>query len=259
MSIYTRIFFFVLQRFKSHSFGKARKKQIWPLQGSTTGHWSGSLNWLKFAAPLFLRKADLYPQKIVISLRLSGWHLLRDLCRFHAAMSLLGSLLKKANPPTKAEADSLHFGEAAASVRKLWGNSLLKLHYLSEDQNFLSFFCPLKIRRSSKLDRSVKMRWRRWRKTPIVPPTLVEKWPSWSPTQLRPRKLFCHSACGHCRPSPRHTLPSYIVFVCRYMGPNLWDEVLTFGESSTLEFLNAEDFLFETGILLEKDSKKSSG
>ena len=32
-------------------------------------------------------------------------------------MSLLGSLLKKANPPTKAEADSLHFGEAAASVR----------------------------------------------------------------------------------------------------------------------------------------------
>jgi len=42
-----------------------------------------------------------------------------------------------------------------------------------------------------------------------------------------------------------------------YMGPNLWDEVLTFGECSTLEFLNAEDFLFETGILLEKDSKKS--
>merc|ERR1719357_2545706 len=42
-----------------------------------------------------------------------------------------------------------------------------------------------------------------------------------------------------------------------YMGPNLWDEVLTFGECSTLEFLNAEDFLFETGILLEKDPKKS--
>jgi len=42
-----------------------------------------------------------------------------------------------------------------------------------------------------------------------------------------------------------------------YMGPNLWDEVLTFGECSTLEFLNAEDFLFETGIMLEKDAKKS--
>jgi hypothetical protein len=42
-----------------------------------------------------------------------------------------------------------------------------------------------------------------------------------------------------------------------YMGPNLWDEVLTFGECGTLEFLNAEDFLFETGILLEKDPKKS--
>lgn len=42
-----------------------------------------------------------------------------------------------------------------------------------------------------------------------------------------------------------------------YMGPNLWDEVLTFGECSTLEFLNAEDFLFETGITLEKETKKS--
>ena len=43
----------------------------------------------------------------------------------------------------------------------------------------------------------------------------------------------------------------------RYMGPNLWDEVLTFGECSTLEFLNADDFLFETGIILDKDPKKS--
>lgn len=42
-----------------------------------------------------------------------------------------------------------------------------------------------------------------------------------------------------------------------YMGPSLWDEVLTFGECSTLELLNAEDFLFETGIILEKDPKKS--
>jgi len=41
-----------------------------------------------------------------------------------------------------------------------------------------------------------------------------------------------------------------------YMGPNLWDEVLTFGDCSTLECLNTEDFLFETGILLE-DPKKN--
>jgi len=115
-------------------------------------------------------------------------------------MSLLGSLLKKANPPTKAEADSLHFGEAAASEKLQIGSKRKNaVEAMKEDSN-------------SSTDFGGKM-----------------------------TKLVANPAQA------------------AYMGPNLWDEVLTFGESSTLEFLNAEDFLFETGILLEKDSKKSSG
>jgi len=40
-----------------------------------------------------------------------------------------------------------------------------------------------------------------------------------------------------------------------YIGPNLWDEVLTFGDCSTLEVLNTEDFLCQTGILPDNPKK----
>jgi len=111
----------------------------------------------------------------------------------------LGSLLKKANPPTKAEADC--YADDGVSMEKLQIGSKRKntVNAEKEDSNSSSDFAG-------------KM-------TKLVP----------NPAQAA------------------------------YMGPNLWDEVLTFGECSTLEFLNAEDFLFETGILLDKDPKKASG
>jgi len=42
-----------------------------------------------------------------------------------------------------------------------------------------------------------------------------------------------------------------------YIGPNLWDEVLTFGDCATLEVLDTEDFIYETGLL--PDNRKKMG